>query len=80
MKRKLVPIAAPAVAPSASNDDYLISSYRGHYGPDVEHFNVGFRVASVPVACPSADVTNDCFVDLKDLTKLASEWLTGVQK
>ena len=45
--------------------------------PDGEYYTVGFRVASVPVACPSADLTNDCFVDLEDLAKLASEWLTG---
>ena len=27
--------------------------------------------------CPSADLTNDCFVDFEDLAVLASQWLTG---
>ena len=28
-------------------------------------------------ACPSADLTGDCFVDLKDFAVMASQWLTG---
>ncbi|MHC4835782.1 MAG: hypothetical protein ACYTCN_07495, partial [Planctomycetota bacterium] len=58
----------------------LSSSYRYFEPPNLWYYDIGFRVASVPVACPSADVTNDCFVDLKDLAKLASEWLTGIQE
>jgi sulfatase modifying factor 1 len=65
---------------SYGNGDYtLSSSYRDYDFPDYEDGYMGFRVASVPVACPLADVTNDCFVDLNDLAKLASEWLTGRQ-
>ncbi|MHC5138996.1 MAG: hypothetical protein ACYSOF_03780, partial [Planctomycetota bacterium] len=58
----------------------LLSFGRVMAPPNTELNIIGFRVASVPVACPSADVTNDCFVDLKDLAKLASEWLTGIQE
>jgi formylglycine-generating enzyme required for sulfatase activity len=58
----------------------LSSSYRYSEPPNLWYYDIGFRVASVPVACPSADLTNDCFVDLKDLAKLASEWLTGIQE
>ena len=65
---------------SCSNDIYgLGSSIRFNLDPYSEISHVGFRVASVPVACPSADVTNDCYVDLNDLAKVASEWLTGWQ-
>jgi formylglycine-generating enzyme required for sulfatase activity len=28
-------------------------------------------------ACPSTDLTGDCFVDLADFAELASQWLTG---
>jgi formylglycine-generating enzyme required for sulfatase activity len=61
------------------NDNYLRSSSRIHYNPDNEKNNMGFRVASVPVACPSADLTNDCFVNFEDFAKLAAQWLTGRQ-
>jgi formylglycine-generating enzyme required for sulfatase activity len=57
----------------------LSSSYRLTGDPYSDSHLVGFRVASVPVACPSADLTNDCFVDLEDLAKIAAEWLTGWQ-
>lgn len=60
-------------------DGLLASSGRYDDFPFVGYFPVGFRVASVPVACPSADLTNDCFVNLEDLAKLASQWLTGRQ-
>ncbi len=60
--------------------DYdLSSSSRYNYTPDFEFLHLGFRVASVPVACPSADLTNDCFVNFEDLAKVAAEWLTGRQ-
>ncbi|MHC5165874.1 MAG: formylglycine-generating enzyme family protein, partial [Planctomycetota bacterium] len=62
------------------HDVDLLSFGRVMAPPNTELNIIGFRVASVPVACPSADVTNDCFVDLKDLAKLASEWLTGIQE
>jgi hypothetical protein len=29
-------------------------------------------------ACPSADLTGDCFVNLEDIAFMASQWLTGV--
>ncbi len=58
----------------------LSSSCRYDYGSqDLEGSYLGFRVASVPVACPSADLTNDCFVNFEDLAKLAAQWLTGWQ-
>ena len=57
----------------------LGSSNRGNVIPDDEVSSIGFRVASVPVACPSADLTNDCFVNFEDFAKIASEWLTGRQ-
>ena len=60
-------------------DSDLSSFTRYDATPDVEDDNVGFRVASVPVACPSADLTNDCFVNFEDLAKLAAQWLTGWQ-
>lgn len=47
--------------------------------PDDEVGHIGFRVASVPVACPSADLTNDCFVNLEDFAQVADQWLTGRQ-
>jgi hypothetical protein len=59
--------------------DLLRSSDRYYANPDHEDIDVGFRVASVPVACPSADLTNDCFVNFEDLAKLAAQWLTGWQ-
>lgn len=57
----------------------LSSSARSNLYPYNESDGIGFRVASVPVACPSADLTNDCFVNFEDLAKMASEWLTGRQ-
>ncbi len=58
--------------------DYLRrSSSRSGIPPYAEWYFLGFRVASVPVECPLADVTNDCFIDLEDLAKVASKWLTG---
>lgn len=30
--------------------------------------------------CPTADLTNDCFVDFADLAELARQWLTGYQE
>jgi len=35
---------------------------------------IGF---SCGAACPSADLTGDCFVDMADLDKLAGQWLTN---
>ncbi len=57
----------------------LRSSNRSNGNPFNNNFDTGFRVASVPVACPSADLTNDCFVNFEDLAKLAAQWLTGWQ-
>ena len=57
----------------------LRSSFRLDYDPSHDYDSVGFRVASVPVACHSADLTNDCFVNFEDLAKLAAQWLTGWQ-
>ena len=31
------------------------------------------------LTCPSADVTDDCYVDLKDFAKLAEQWLDGIK-
>jgi hypothetical protein len=28
-------------------------------------------------ACPSADLTGDCFVDYEDFALMANQWLTG---
>lgn len=35
------------------------------------------RTGTSSTACPSADLTGDCFVDFADFTVLASQWLTG---
>jgi hypothetical protein len=51
--------------------------YRYDYDPGHEGIYLGFRVAFV--ACPSADLTNDCFVDFEDMAKLVAQWLTGSQ-
>jgi sulfatase modifying factor 1 len=61
------------------SDLYLRSSYRNSDNPYYAVYYIGFRVASVPVACPSADLTNDCFVNFEDLAQLAAQWLTGRQ-
>jgi formylglycine-generating enzyme len=59
------------------SDSSLRQSYRVSMDPLFESSIVGFRVAFA--VCPSGDVTGDCFVDLEDLAKVASEWLTGWQ-
>ena len=62
-----------------SYSGFLKSDVQSYNTPNTQNHYIGFRVASVPVACPSADLTNDCFVNFEDLAKLASEWLTGIQ-
>ena len=62
-----------------SSPNSFRSSFCPLLDPSTEYDQIGLRVASVSVACPSADVTNDCFVDLNDLAKVASQWLTGRQ-
>ncbi len=37
----------------------------------------GFGAGAAWGACPSADLTGDCFVNLADLAVLAAQWLTG---
>jgi len=54
----------------------LQSSILNYDDPLNENNIVGFRIASV--SCPSADLTNDCFVDFEDLAKVASQWLSGL--
>jgi hypothetical protein len=45
----------------------------GPYG-----YEDGIGSAAVFRACPAADLTNDCRVDLEDFAKLAEEWMTGL--
>ena len=63
----------------ADSDGYLRSSFRGAGDPSSEWDGVGFRVVSVAAGphCPSADLSGDCFVDLDDLSLLASLWLVS---
>ncbi|MCK4293223.1 MAG: formylglycine-generating enzyme family protein [Planctomycetes bacterium] len=35
-----------------------------------------FLTQSAPAACPSADLTGDCFVDFEDFALMAAQWLT----
>jgi len=61
------------------DDDYLRSSHRNYNAPYSERDIIGFRVASVPepcspVACPSADLNGDCFVDSDDFALMAIQW------
>jgi len=46
--------------------DYL---WNDGYGRELEEPTVS--------ACPSADITGDCFVDIEDFTVLSAQWLTG---
>jgi hypothetical protein len=56
----------------AEYPDNMASYGRYYYNPYFESFSVGFRVVSL---CPSADLTGDCVVDMKDFALFASQWL-----
>lgn len=62
---------------NSSTSYFLGSDVQYYNAPNTSIRELGFRVASVAFACPSADLTNDCFVDLEDLAKIAEQWLTG---
>ena len=44
--------------------------------PDNWFFRSGFRVVLDLAACPSADLTSDCFVDYEDFAPIVAQWLT----
>jgi formylglycine-generating enzyme required for sulfatase activity len=51
--------------------DYGIGSI-----PDFRMSSIGFRIVlALEPACPSADLTGDCFVDYEDFALMASQWL-----
>jgi sulfatase modifying factor 1 len=61
--------------------DLTIASYqqglfRNYTLPTYEAWSVGFRVCRVAPepSCPSADLSGDCFVNMKDFALLASAW------
>jgi formylglycine-generating enzyme required for sulfatase activity len=48
------------------------------FTPDYRYRYFGFRVVlNLEPACPSADLTGDCFVDYEDFALMAAQWLTG---
>jgi len=62
-----------------NNDgSYCRVSYRYGHAPSSRYDGLGFRLAldSEP-ACPSADLTGDCFVDYEDFALMAAQWLTS---
>ena len=56
---------------------YQQGSFRNYTLPSSESWSVGFRVCRVAPepSCPSADLSGDCFVNMKDFALFASAWL-----
>jgi hypothetical protein len=71
-------VVTPWPWPGTDPDYYMYYEVADGVTPGASFRNAVELVAEPATACPTADVTGDCFVNFRDFAVMTSQWLTGV--
>jgi hypothetical protein len=71
-------VVTPWPWPGTDPDMYMYYDVADGTIPGASFRNAVELTADQTAACPTADLTGDCFVNFKDFAVMAAQWLTGV--